>query len=781
MRRWSGILILGTGLVFGGCSSGGDGGTNPGANPAIAISVSPASATVQQGGQTQVVGTLTRSGGFTGTVTLTVEGAPSAITATVGTQQTTGGTTVATITVLVGAATPAQTYTLTVRGRGTGVSDATATFSLTVTAAGSFSLGISSATAMSLTQGQSDASRTISITRTNYSASITLAAEGLPTGVTATFAGNPVGGTSSVMTVIASATAAVGGPVTVTIRGTGPATLRGAGGEADLDATVTFQLTVNAAGSFSIAIAPAGALSLAQGATDNSKTVTITRTDYTAAITLTAEGLPSGVIATFAGSPVNGTSSVMTLSASATAAIGGPVTVTVRGTGPAAPDGTVTFQLTVTAPGSFTLAIGPGPLTMLQGQTNSTQTVTVTRTNYAAAITLTAENLPAGLTASFSPNPATGTSSTLTLTAATGMAPNTYTIIVRGSGPAALRSSGNPVAVEATATLSVTVNLWWNLSYSRRMQISVNAGSAGAPAGYSVPIVLNHAALVAAGKSLANGNDVRIAQWDGTAWSELDRVLDAGSSWNSATTTIWIKTSGAIPPNSSGTSWYLHYGNASAGLPPAARSNVFLFADDFEAGNLNQWVQLPQGLWAVDNSRSHAGTASLRYPGEGDAVRVLAANPALAVADVYFESWWYLSSASTQFDVSQNVRHTGSPVNGTNSGYMTNLYEDRGLYGWFIGKKINGEFFEVAAPAGIPAANTWMRVGTGISGTTLRDFINGVQVNAATGLTELISGSVAFDKFRVPPGDSWWIDDVIVRRYVNPEPVTTLGSEQIAS
>ena len=51
------------------------------------------------------------------------------------------------------------------------------------------------------------------------------------------------------------------------------------------------------------------------------------------------------------------------------------------------------------------------------------------------------------------------------------------------------------------------------------------------------------------------------------------------------------------------------------------------------------------------------------------------------------------------------------------------------------------------------------------------------EVGSIGGLTELTTGNVAFRKFVVSAGASWWIDDVIVRRYANPEPASALGAE----
>ncbi len=191
-------------------------------------------------------------------------------------------------------------------------------------ATASFTLS-DSPSSLSITQG-SNGTSTISVTDVGgFTGSVTLAASGLPSGVTATFGTNPTTSTS-VLTLTASATATTG-TATVTITGT----------SGSLVATTTLALTVNAAATpnFTIGASPAS-LTVTQG-TNGTSTITITSVDaFSSATTLTATGLPSGVTAAFSTNPVtppaNGSAtSTLTLTASATATVGA-ATVTVTGT-----------------------------------------------------------------------------------------------------------------------------------------------------------------------------------------------------------------------------------------------------------------------------------------------------------------------------------------------------------------------------------------------------------------------------------------------------------------
>ena len=220
--------------------------------------------------------------------------------------------------------------------------------------------------AVTVVQGAT-AQSTIAVARVGgFAAGVALTATGLPTGVTATFNPATATGASSVVTFSAAAGAALG-PATVTITGTG-------GG---LSRTATIALTVAPAPNFTLAASPA-ALTVVQGATAQS-TITIARQNgFSAAVALSATGLPAGVTAAFNPASTAGASSVVTFTAAANAAPG-TATVTITGTGGGLTR-TTTIALTVAAAANFTLAASPASVTVVQGATAQI-TVTITRQN----------------------------------------------------------------------------------------------------------------------------------------------------------------------------------------------------------------------------------------------------------------------------------------------------------------------------------------------------------------------------------------------------------------
>lgn len=180
------------------------------------------------GGSTTVTATITRAGGYAGSVDVSVEGAPTGVTTSVAPTTIASGATTATITLNVAANATAATTTLTVRAKGSGVSAATSSFALTTQAAqannGSFALSMNPAT-LSVAAG-ANATSTITIARTApFTGAVNLAVTGAPAGVTATLSSASVSGTSATLTVaVAAGTAATTANLTVTGTATGVTT-----------------------------------------------------------------------------------------------------------------------------------------------------------------------------------------------------------------------------------------------------------------------------------------------------------------------------------------------------------------------------------------------------------------------------------------------------------------------------------------------------------------------------------------------------------------------------
>ena len=171
----------------------------PPPTPDFSVTATPSSQTVSPGAGASYSLNITRTGGFTGAVTLSSSVQPS--TATMGVSfsspnPTTGIT--STMSVTTGSTTPTGSYTLTITGTASGTPTHTTTVALIVQApqAGNYSLS-ATPSSRSITRGTSG-NYTVTITRTGgFAGAVTFSLNGLPSRTTFSFSPNPSTGTGS--------------------------------------------------------------------------------------------------------------------------------------------------------------------------------------------------------------------------------------------------------------------------------------------------------------------------------------------------------------------------------------------------------------------------------------------------------------------------------------------------------------------------------------------------------------------------------------------------------
>jgi beta-lactamase superfamily II metal-dependent hydrolase len=214
---------------------------------------------------------------------------------------------------------------------------------------------------------------------------------------------------------------------------------------------------------FSIAATPASQSVPDTGAT-TSYTVNISRlNNFTSSVNFSVSGLPSGVTATFTPASTTTNSSTLSLTVAATTATGTyPLTITATGGSPSLTRTTsVTLVKLAPAP-DFTLSTSPTSQTVTAGNSTS-YTVSVNRLNgFSSAVTLSASGLPTGVTASFSTNPTTGNSTTLTTAVAASTTPGTYNFTITGTGgsPSLTRSVSATIIVQSNLHVVINEIAW---------------------------------------------------------------------------------------------------------------------------------------------------------------------------------------------------------------------------------------------------------------------------------------------------------------------------------
>jgi hypothetical protein len=301
-----------------------------------------------------------------------------------------------------------------------------------------FSIAASPAS-QSVVQG-SGTSYTVTVTPSGgFTGTVSFSASGLPSGATASFNPTSVAGSgSSTMSVTTSST---------TPAGSYPLTITGTSGTLTHSTSVTLVVSAPPKPDFSVSASPSSQ-TVVQGA-NTSYTITITQSGgFTGSVTLSASGLPAGAAATFSPNPTTSTSTMSVTTSTSTPT--GTYSVTITGVSGSLSHATsVTLVVTAPAPAAdFSLSASPTSRSISAGA-STTYTINITRTGgFTGSVSLSASGLPTGATASFSPNPATGTASTLAVGTSGTTPVNTYTITVTGT-------SGT-LSHKTTATLTVT-------------------------------------------------------------------------------------------------------------------------------------------------------------------------------------------------------------------------------------------------------------------------------------------------------------------------------------
>jgi hypothetical protein len=297
-----------------------------------------------------------------------------------------------------------------------------------------------------------------------------------------------------------------------------------------------------------------------------------------------------------------------------------------------------------------------------------------------------------------------------------------------------------------------------------KRQITVTAGDA-LTARYAVHFALDASALVGAGKIRTDLNDLRIVDASG---AQLDRIVDpAGASGQQP---VWFAVEHALAAGASDTYW-LEYGDPSAGPAAQNGSNVFAFYDDFSSAAIGPlWTVLGSPALSSDGVTLHAwNTAASASPDALSAsvtsvassleTIVLVSQPSTPSAPSGEFYWWgfqvgfgevppwqvWISRGSGgQAYPEQNVPGSASCSNSSCAGQITTL----------------------------DASQHWYRIERAPSGT--RYYRDGVQ---AANMTDPNTAASAVMLRNFTPQSSVVVSLVRDRPLVDREPSVTLGPE----
>ena len=411
--------------------------------PNFTISASPSSVTIQPGNQGASTITATISGGFSSAISLSASGAPSGATVSFNPNPIPApGAGSSTMTIMVGSSTPTGTYPITVAGNGGGIQQNT-TVNLTVTALQVYDCGFNFRGTTSYVTDEPYAVAVLGeITQQNK-----LNGNGVPCPyfwVTSGHLGEANRSTSV------------------------DARLAGINRVNSLNTTDEFDITLPAAGSYSIGLAFGddtgnwGGAGSGVAFQDGSNSL----------FSVVLSGLGSagsfydatGVLYTAAQWPSSNQEQSVAMS-------GTTLRVLLTSGSFLAP----IAHIRVTAVPNFAIAASPASLSIAQGNQGMSTITTTVSGGFNSAISLSASGVPSGTTVSFNPNPipAPGSgNSTMTITVGSSTPLGTYPITVTGN-------SGG-IQQNTTVTLTVTAQQLPNFTISASpSSLSVAQGNQG--------------------------------------------------------------------------------------------------------------------------------------------------------------------------------------------------------------------------------------------------------------------------------------------------------------
>jgi len=319
---------------------------------------------------------------------------------------------------------------------------------------------------------------------------------------------------------------------------------------------------------------------------------------------------------------------------------------------------------------------------------------------------------------------------------------------------------------------------WWDAKYHYRKQITISNNAASTlEEGYSVELIVNTSSLVSASKMVSNGSDLRIVWWNSTAsnWVELDRhIIDV----NIDSTQIWFKTQSEISSSEEDSNYFIYYGNPYAQNPPANGSNVYLWFDDFETDTRSQYSI---GKHATNWHGANAYT-NFQYDSENERVTYDTGDdhtggimPDISEDDVYAE----MKMGVTDYYPSHTTQ--GILIRWQSNDVFYGVKACGGGYTPRMGIVENSRTTDLASndTAYHPMDGSTFRWGVATWGSNIKmwygDTTYTYQVWASTTDPSIsTAGKIDF----LAAQSIGWMDDLLIRKYIDPEPSTSLGGEE---
>ena len=347
---------------------------------------------------------------------------------------------------------------------------------------------------------------------------------------------------------------------------------------------------------------------------------------------------------------------------------------------------------------------------------------------------------------------------------------------------------------------------WWDSDFSKRQPLTVSTGAVTPDKGYQGYTArfatLDTASLVTAGELQADCDDLRLVYWNGTTNTEIPRhLIDC----NTATSDLRFSIQVAQAANANDAGYYIYYNNASAGAPPAVTpTNVYLWFDDASVNRIGSYDEGRGDPWhGAGWQDSFAYNAAGYYTfNTGDNFTDSFRRP-VDERDVYVEAEFF-HTVCFPLNMTTGVIARGIIASGTGGSessthyYATNRGHNAACDGGYTqdGDIVEGSRTGIAVNGANPGAivtNVWRRQGLATWSTNPTN-LSYYDNNSATAWTALgypnagslhASGTDAADSEGrgfagvIIAQDGGRLRNMLIRRFVSPEPTTALGAVEM--
>jgi uncharacterized membrane protein len=409
--------------------------------PTFTLSPSATSLNIAAGNSGQIAIAATSQNGFSSSLTFSVSGLPTGVTAAFS-AATLSGAAAATDTLTLTTAKTAKTgsFPLTIGATGGGVTQ-TLSLSLVVTVPASCTLA-ANATSVNVTAGQlATVQVSCGSVQGTFTGPLALSVTGAPSGVTAQAASSFTAGSSTALNIGTSLSATPGSyGLSLSVSGSG------------FTQALALPLAISVADTFTVA-ATQGSLNIKTGASAQTNVTSVHSGIFNSAVSLGVTGLPAGVTASLSKTallaPGDGTVALnFTVSSNAKP---GTYSISVSGTGGGQTQ-TAPVTLTIASSQDFSFAVNLSAMAIQQG--GQPGVLTVSTGNFTGGFNSTIDITFSGLAPGMNWGPAGATTGNNLVNVSTGFTAATYTPV--GTYPITVTATGAGITHSAIVQVTVT-------------------------------------------------------------------------------------------------------------------------------------------------------------------------------------------------------------------------------------------------------------------------------------------------------------------------------------